>query len=256
MKALIVDDENKARANLEHVLKDYIDPDINIAGNANSAAEAEKMIRAHSPDVVFLDIEMPDENAFQFLERVSPVNFEIIFVTAYDEFAIKAFRLNAIDYILKPIRVSELRNAVERAKERLKYKQMVATHSVSFAELSQQVTNQTLPGSITLRDVDGIEIISFKNICYVEAHGSYSRFVFIKDGVVMEKLSSYPLSYYDELVPAGHFFRIHRSYILNVRHIKTVQSDSCHVVVSGDITLPVSRRRFPEMLGFLKKQNN
>lgn len=252
MNAIIVDDENKACANLESVLREYVDPNINILAIANSTIEAEKLISVHNPDVVFLDIEMPDENAFHFLERISPVNFEIIFVTAYDEFAIKAFRLNAIDYILKPIRVTDLRSAVERLKERLRHKQIIATHSISFAELSQQATSNSQFHSMTLRDVDGIEILCFKDIYYVEAHGSYSRFVFRREEKKKEIVSSYPLSYYDELLPNSLFFRIHRSYVVNVRHVKSIQSDSSSVLLENDVSLPVSRRRFSELLKFLK----
>jgi two-component system LytT family response regulator len=251
MNAIIVDDENKACRNLENMLKEYVDIAVNITGVANSTAEAEKLIRAQRPDVVFLDIEMPEEDAFHFLDRISPVEFEIVFVTAYDEFAIKAFRLNAIDYILKPIRVGDLRTAMERLQDRLRYKAIMAQNN-SYAEVSNNIINNIKYRSITLRDSETIEIVKFEDIYYIEAQGSYSNFIFLKEGTVKEILSSYPLSYYEELLPEDIFFRIHRSYFLNCKHVRKVFSDTCHVTLPGEISLPVSRRRFPLMVGFLK----
>ncbi len=103
IKVLIVDDEKKACSNLRSILSEFVDVKINVAGIAHSGVEAGRLVSEVSPDAIFLDIEMPNENAFEFLARISPFNFEVIFVTAYDEYAVRAFRLNAIDYILKPI---------------------------------------------------------------------------------------------------------------------------------------------------------
>lgn len=254
MRAIIVDDENKACKNLESVLHEYIDDTLTVIGIANSTAQAETLIKVANPDVVFLDIDMPEENAFQFLARISPVDFEIIFVTAYDEFAIKAFRLNAVDYILKPIRVSELKNAVEKLKERHSYKEILArSDRTAFLSLSEQVSNSANHHSLTIRHADGLEIMSFRDIHYAEAQGSYSRFVFVRNQVKKEVIASYPLSYFDDLLPGSIFFRIHRSYVVNICHIKSVLSDSCCVLLANGASLPVSRRRFSELLEFLRK---
>jgi two-component system LytT family response regulator len=255
MNALIVDDEKKACANLKNMLHEYIDPDINIVGIANSTLEAEALLNAHNPDVVFLDIEMPNENAFHFLERISPVNFEIIFVTAYDEFAVKAFKLNAVDYILKPISIPELKNAVEKLSERLHYKKMKAVKTISYAALSNEVINRVKLDKITLRDFNSIEIVEFKDIHFVEAQSSYSRIVFTKDNGVKEMTLSYPLSNYEEILPADIFFRVHRSYLVNCMHIKNILYDNSNqVIMTGDLVLPVSRRRFTAMLDFLRSK--
>lgn len=254
MRALIVDDEKKACSNLEKMLMTYVDTPVQIVGVANSTAEAESLIKVERPDVVFLDIEMPEENAFHFLERIGRVNFEIVFVTAYDEFALKAFRLNAIDYILKPIRVSYLKNAVDRVKERLQYKAFITENGSPYVEVSKQIIHNQKSHSITLKGSDGIEIIGFNDIYYVEAQGSYSKFVFRKGDQMKEIVSSYALSYYEELLPTNTFFRIHRSFLLNCLHVKNVLNDSCSVTTKGaDLVLPVSRRRVAVMLEFLKK---
>src|ERR1700689_5825299 len=118
LNVLIVDDEMEACDNLKNILMEYVDKEINIAGIANNTREAEAQINNFLPDAVFLDIEMPNENAFHFLSRISPFGFEVIFVTAYDEYAIKAFKLNAVDYILKPISIAELTAAVQKLKEK------------------------------------------------------------------------------------------------------------------------------------------
>jgi two-component system LytT family response regulator len=252
MRAIIVDDEKKACSNLAKMLTEYIDSSIEIVGTANSTAEAEILIKASQPDVVFLDIEMPEENAFHFLERISPVPFEIVFVTAYDEFALKAFRLNAVDYILKPIRLNYLKNTVDRLQERLQYQAFIAAST--YSELSQQVNRNGQPHIITLKGAEGVEIIAFNDIYYAEANGSYSKFVYYKGGIVKEIVSSYALSYYEELLPMQTFFRIHRSFLLNCNYVKSVLNDSCSIEIGlTEIVLPVSRRRAAVLLEFLKK---
>ncbi len=125
IQILIVDDEKKACANLRNILLEFVDPGLQIVGEANSTMEAEQLIAIHKPDAIFLDIEMPNENAFHFLERIAPFDFEVIFVTAYEEYAIRAFRLNAIDYILKPISIKDLSTAVQKLKDRIRHKRII-----------------------------------------------------------------------------------------------------------------------------------
>ncbi len=251
-KVLIVDDEKKACVNLQNLLLEYVDPDINIAGIANSTKEAEALILEHQPDALFLDIEMPNENAFAFLERVSPVNFEVIFVTAYDEYALKAFKLNAIDYILKPISIPELRTAHLKLKERLKFKRLLAKQDFSFNQLSDQVKNKSKLHKITLRDSNTIEVVEFNDLVFVEAQSSYSRIVFFKDGKEKEMVLSNPLSEYEEILPDAQFYRIHRSYLINCKQIKRISTDNGgQVIMKNDATLPVSRRRYAPLISFL-----
>src|SRR4051812_32436582 len=117
MRVLIIDDEQEACDNLKNILSEYIDSNIHVLRTANDTIAAQWLITELNPDAIFLDIDMHNENAFEFLQRIYPYNFEIIFVTAYDEFAIKAFKLNAIDYILKPINIDELTNAIIKLRE-------------------------------------------------------------------------------------------------------------------------------------------
>ena len=253
LKVLIIDDEKRACTNLKNILIEYVDPTINIVGLAYTTQEAEEYIISCSPDAVFLDIEMTNENAFDFLHRISPINFEVIFVTAFDEYAVRAFKLNAIDYILKPISILELKNAVQKLKEKLKFKKIIAENTILYNEISSQVANKAKHHSIKL---NGPEIIDFRDIYFIEAQSSYSRFVINKDRIKKEIIMSYPLSDYEEILPVSMFFRIHRSYLINCIHIKKILNDeNCFVKLNSDITLPVSRRRYPLLLEFLKNND-
>lgn len=253
LSVLIVDDEKKACANLKNLLKEYVGGDVHVAGMAYSTADAEDLIIKHAPDAVFLDIEMPHENAFRFLERISPVNFEVIFVTAYDEYALRAFKLNAVDYILKPISIDELAGAVEKLRERLRYKKIKADQATAYDELAKQVANKTKPTRITLKDANSIEVVEFRDIYLVEALSSYSRIVFQKGKEVKEMTMSNPLSDYEELFPTEMFYRVHRSYLVNCLQIgKIMKDESSQLTLKNNMVIPISRRRLPLLLTFLK----
>ncbi len=253
LNIIIIDDEKEACTNLKNILVEYIDPLINIEGIANNSFDAEKLIKHKTPDAIFLDVEMPGENAFHFLERIVPFTFEIVFVTAYDEYAVKAFKLNAIDYILKPISFSELANAVKKLKEKIYYKKYINEVSPSYTELSKQVSNKAKQHRITLKDNNNIEVVEFKDIYFIEAKGSYSRVLFSKNGVLKEITMSTSISEYEELLPMEMFYRIHKSYLINCLHVKQILKDeSSHIVINDEFTLPVSRRRYTPLLEFLK----
>jgi two-component system, LytTR family, response regulator len=253
INVLIVDDEKNACTNLENMLKEYAGQGINIIGIAHNTVDAEKQILQLKPDAVFLDIEMPKENAFHFLDRIPLINFEIVFVTSYNEYAIKAFRLNAVDYILKPISINELISAVEKLKGRVQYKKILPKNNLSFAQLSEQVDNIFPPNKIILKSVNVTEVVDFKNIYVVEAQSSYSKIIFHKKNGLKEIVMSNPLSDYEDLLPTDIFYRIHRSYLINCAHIKKIWKDgSNNVTLDGDIVLPISRRRHTLMLDFLK----
>lgn len=255
LNVLIIDDEKKACLNLKNILLEFIDPNINILGFAHNTTQAEQKIKELKPHAVFLDIEMPNENAFLFLERIAPVNFDVIFVTAYDEYAVKAFRFNAIDYILKPISIQELSTAVEKLKDKAKFKK-ISTERISFDELSNQIANKVKQHKITLKDNNRIEIIDIKNLYYIEALGSYSKIVFIKDQETNEMTLSAPLSDYEELLPAEIFYRIHRSYLVNCTQIKKIENnENLQVILRNKISIPVSRRRYTSLLKFLKNND-
>jgi len=256
IKILIVDNEKKACDNVKNILLEFVDPEIDIVGVAYNTREAEEKINEFNPDGVFLDIEMPEENAFHFLDRISPVNFEVIFVTAYDDYAIRAFRLNAIDYILKPISISELENAVKKLKEKVRFKQYITHKIVSYSELAEQVSNKTKQNKIRVKHANGNEVIDFNDIYFIEAQSSYSKILFNKNGSVKELTMSHPLSDYEEILPEETFYRIHRSYLINCAQIKQISDyANCRLTLNNDLVVPVSRRKFEPLLEFLKSND-
>lgn len=253
INVLIVDDEKNACINLGNLIAKFVTKNIRVAGIATSTAEALFMIDTLQPDAIFLDIDMPEENAFQFLQRIPPYSFDIVFVTAYDQYAVKAFRLNAVDYILKPIDIDELVNAVDRLYERRKSKNAMYVDKEEYSEVLVQLTNRSPVRKIKLKSVNGIELVSFEHIYFIEGEGAYSRVFFHKGDGVCEMLLSNSLSEYEELLPSDMFYRVHKSYLVNCTHInKFVSNESIHIVLKHNFSIPVSRRRVITLKKFLK----
>lgn len=253
INVLLVDDEKEARNNLQQLLHRQHEQDIRIIGQAQNTREAEQIISEQMPHAVFLDIEMPGENALRFLERLAPFSFEVIFVTAYDVHAIKAFRLNAIDYLLKPIHPLELSMAVGKLLERLQYKYLTTDNDWRYKELNGQISGRNSPQKITLRDTQSLEIVDFRDILFLEAKGSYCRVVFRANGAEKSMTMSYNLAEYEELLPSHMFLRIHRSYLVNVLHIRQLtKGESAQLVLHNGTLLPVGRRRLNNVIDFLK----
>lgn len=253
LNVLLVDDEREACENLQNILSQFIDHPVNIMGFAHSTREAEEKIRQLSPDAIFLDIEMPNENAFQFLERVGAVNFDIIFVTAYDEYAIRAFKLNAVDYILKPINIEDLKKAIEKLKERVTYRKIININAQGYNDLAQQINLRKKQSQIILRDNNTWETLPFTSIVYIKAMGSYSKIFYQTNGEEKNILMSRSISEYEDLMPKDMFFRSHRSYLVNCDYVQKLTKEEIPSIVLTDKTvLPIGRRRFSELVAFLK----
>lgn len=253
INVLLIDDEKNACTNLQNLLSEYTHQSINVSGLAHSTRDAEALIRESVPDAVFIDIDMPVENAFQFLQRIAPFTFEVIFVTAYDQYAVKAFRLNAVDYILKPIDIDELILAVERLQERISIKKIISNDNISYLDLLSQVSKKAESHKIRLKSVNYSEIIDFDDIYFVEAQGSYSRIVFAKNSITSEIIMSNPLSDYEELLPVALYYRVHKTYLINCRHVtKLISDDNNYIILHNEFTIPVSRRRILPLKKFLK----
>ena len=251
---LIVDDEKEACDNIVNMLRDYVESEINILGVAHDTVQAEKMINDLKPEAVFLDIEMPGENAFQFLQRIKTYDFEIVFVTAYDQFAIQAFKLNAVDYILKPISIDELTEAVSKLKQRISLRNFSIERDRQV-DVLKQIANKEKQQKLALKGANNIEMVDFNDIYYIEGSGSYSLFCFRKKSESMAMTVSNSIYEYEALLPGNMFFRIHKSYLINCMHIhKIVNDDACGVMMANSKEqLPVSRRRFSGFIDFLKE---
>jgi two-component system, LytTR family, response regulator len=234
MKAIIIDDEAKARRIMRMFLQEYC-PTVEVVAEVESVSEGVKAIQKHQPDVVFLDIEMPGYNGFQLLDFFETIDFEIVFATAYSEYAIKAFQVSAIDYLLKPIQIDQLIAAVqkvEHSRAMNTIQQRLATLQANMSE--RRIQRIILPLS------DGSLFIDLKDIICLKAEGSYVQF-YLADGnkiLVSKNLKEYE----EQLTTAEGFFRTHRSYLVNTHHVQRVNSDGA-ILLTRDLLAALSREK-------------
>jgi two-component system LytT family response regulator len=243
MKILIVDDEPNARENLRILLERYI-PGVTVAAVAGSVREGLLEVQKHQPDLVFLDIEMPHENGFTFLEKVPGINFEVIFVTAYDHYAVKAFKFSAVDYLLKPVDVDELQQAVSKV---IAKKEQAGKTNVPLKTLveNKNLLN-TADKKIVLSLADQFLFVELKDIIRLEAEDYYTWFyIRNRDRVLICK----NLGEYEELLSEDDFFRVHKSHLINLNHIqKVLKGDGGLVVMSDNSQVPISKVKKNEFL--------
>ncbi len=252
IRAIIVDDEIGACENLKAILTQYC-PYITVLECAQTTAEAESHILNYKPDLVFLDIEMPNESGIEFIRRIWPINFEIVFVTAYDQYAIKTFRLKALDYILKPINIDYLKESALRISETILSKKNVSISSSNAPARLISYTQEGKEDHIILRHNSIYEIIPFENIIYLQADGSYSSFVINDNNLQKKIITTYNLAYYEEILPK-EFIRCHRSFLVNMNKAASLNlvPDEKKIVLTTDEEIPISRRRLAAIKKHLK----
>jgi two-component system LytT family response regulator len=247
MKAILVDDEPKGREVLRALLEKFC-PTVEVMGTAGSVDDAKFLIDKIQPDIVFLDVEMPGGNGFKLLDETDRNNFEIIFVTSYGHYAIPALRYSAIDYLLKPVEIEDLKSAVLRVDERLQKKN---NSKVNYKALNE---NLALPASqqrIAVHGVNDIRFVSIKDIIRFEGDNNYS-FIFTAQG---EKFhTSKTLKDYEELLQSQlNFVRIHKTHIINLDHLsKFIKNDGGYIIMSDGSQVEVSRRKKQELMERLK----
>lgn len=235
IKTIVIDDEKKSVSTLTMLINEYCS-NLEIVGTANSVIEAIKEINMKNPDLIFLDIEMPYATGFDLLESIPERNFDVIFITAFDHYAVKAFKYCAVDYILKPIDIEELVASVDRfVKRKNKSSSQFPDYDLLLEKIKSQ--NQT---KIAVPLSDGLEYLNTEDIIRVEADRSYSTIYLVnkKTIVVCKNLSDFQSILNDK------FFRIHKSHIVNLVHIKRLsRSDSGYVEMSDGSKIVISRRR-------------
>lgn len=242
IKAILIDDEKNAITALRLALEAYC-PDVKIVGTAQSATEGIREIRSNDPEVVFLDIQMPHMSGIELLEALgADRNFDLIFVTAFDEFAIKAFRLSAIDYLLKPIGVTELKEAVKKVIDR---RGVLETVPVRAAKL-----REALKGKLAIPGKRGNEYVELSDIIRIEAEGSYSFIHFTNRRPL---LVSKNLKEFQSSLEADTFFRVHKSHMINLRFIKeySPSKDGGQLKMIDDSLVEISRIRKAELVAIL-----
>ncbi|WP_346880732.1 LytTR family DNA-binding domain-containing protein [uncultured Algibacter sp.] len=243
LTAIIVEDEETSREILKNYLKKYC-PSISVLGEASNIEEALVLIRNNDLDLVFLDVEMPYGNAFDLLEKVGDVNFETIFVTAYNHYAIEALNAHASYYLMKPISIDELIKAVDYVTE-IKTKEDALQDQILVPK-----TNNSINGKITIPQLNGFEVINTSDILFCKADDNYTE-IYLNTN--KKKIVSKTLKYFEEALHDSNFARVHKSYLVNVNEIvKYVKGKGGSVVLSNGKEIMVSSSKKSDLLSYFK----
>lgn len=248
MKVIIIDDENKARRVLKTLIQEDC-PSIQEIHEASNLMEGVKKIKLLQPDIVFLDIEMPEHSGLEIINflKDDPVNFQIIFTTAYNQYAIEALKLSAIDYILKPIDSEELINAVCKAKIAIEKNNI--TNKLSNIE---KVFNQLSLNKIALEVPKGIMFVAHEDVILFEADGVYTK-VYLKNGKT-ELITKTLKHFTDQLEDKSIFYKPHRSYLINLKYMsQLVKKEGLHIVLENNKTIPIARDKKEEFMKMVEK---
>lgn len=236
IQTVLIEDEKKSLKTLETMLGRYC-PEIEITGTAGTVHDGKQTIEKLNPDLVFLDIAMPDGDAFDLLNSLDVINFEVIFITAYNEFALKAFHFSALHYLLKPINHTDLVEAVSRYQR---------NHSKSRVDERIEILNQSLHSNfarISLPTLEGLTILEIEHIIRIEADSNYCQF-HLDDGSAL--LVSKPLSYFEDLLHELNFFRVHNTHIINLNHVRRYNRGRGGMIILTDgsqITVSAHRKK-------------
>ena len=246
MQTIIVDDEKPSRDNLEAIIKEYF-PELIVLGSARNVEGAYNLINQLKPDLVFLDIELGFETGFDLLNRFGSLDFEVIFITAYEDYAVKAFRTKAVDYLLKPIDIDHLKDAIIKVSENIKFKK---TKKVSDLKENVSLSANTGNNFLRVSSDDGAEFISFDDIIYFRSDNYYTNIV-LENGRTI--LSTKTLKDYEQLIKSLNFYRIHNSYIINIKFLKSVVvKEEYFAQLNNNMKITISRRRKDDFLRFLE----
>ena len=242
MKGIIVDDEFKSRESLRILLEEFCEG-VEVCALCQNVDEGLEAIKKYKPEIVFLDIQMQRESGFDLLTRIKNIGFEVIFTTAHSEYAIKAFKFSAIDYLLKPIDIAELKRAIGKVD-----KKMNGDISTRLQHLIQNLQPAQGNHKLALPTLDGLVFVKVSDIIYCEASSNYTEII-VQDG--KKYVVSRTLKEYEDLLTGHNFYRIHNSYLINLNAIKKyIRGEGGYVVMNNDQSLTVSKRKKD---GFLEK---
>lgn len=240
MKYVVIDDEKPARENLKTTLREYF-PDLIPVGEADSSKTGVELLNRVSTDLVFLDIDLFDGTGFGMLEKLEKIDFQLIFVTAYNDYAIRAFRVNALYYILKPIVLGELLKAVNRARENQRISQ-----NGRYREMLNNISESPVSQKLAIRESTGIRYLHIADIIRCKSDNSYTEF-YLKNG--QKFTSSRSLKDYSEILSEFGFFRIHQSHLVRLSSIsRIVREGGTFVELDSGDTLPLSRRKKDDLI--------
>jgi two-component system LytT family response regulator len=237
LRAVIVEDEKHSRETLKNLLEEFC-LNIEVVGLAGNVEEAVTTIKEVQPDVIFLDIELQTGTGFDVLNQVSHLNFEVIFTTAFEQYAIKAVKFSSLDYLLKPIDLEELQQAVDKAqtkKNQAVYKKQLETLMLNLKQQKPKLNK------ICLATSEGFEFIEVNDIIYCKAEGSYTSFVLKNESKL---LVSKHLKEYENLLLEQGFMRVHNSFLINLKEVKKyIKADGGYIIMNNDDTVSISRSK-------------
>lgn len=246
INTILIDDEQDSLDDLHETIGKYC-REVNVLGGFSNPTQGLDAIRQLKPDLIFLDVQMPGMSGFELLEQISSIQFEVIFVSAFDRYAIKAIRFSALDYLVKPIDVDELMRAVARVKER--------KNQNSFSIQSALHNNARLKSGVIERvavpSADGIDFFEIKDIIFCKADGCYT-IIYLKGK--QQKIVTRVLKDFEDFLSESGFCRVHNSFLINLRHVRRyIRGEGGYVIMTDDHHVDISRRRKDEFLSLLNK---
>ncbi len=248
IRTILVDDEPRGINTLKKLLQEYC-PEIKIIAECPDAETAKEKIELLEPQLLFLDISLPRKSSFDLLAELDNISFEIIFVTAHNEYTLQAFHYSAVDYLMKPIDEDLLVDAVQRASERIAVKSTNNNVTAFLHNLQKSQTPQEM--KLCIPSVKGFQVVDLKDILYCEATGSYTNFYFTDKRMIC---SAKTIHVYEDLLSDAGFIRIHKSYLINLMHVKEyIRGEGGMLVLSNGTEVEVSRRKKEALLARMKE---
>lgn len=246
LNAIIVDDEEFARENLRMLIEDYC-PEVQLVGAASSAAQARQLIEDQNPDLLFLDIMMPGEDGFMFLQSLESRKFQVIFTTAFRDYALRAIKESAVDYLEKPIDIDELQKAIRKAKEVNDLKKSNKIPELRLAKILENIALTNSVEKTVIPTKDGLAVVKNTDIIHLEAFENYTT-IYLTGG--KKYVSSKSIKAFEDKLDPNMFFRVHKSHIINItHHLKELhRTDGNLAVLSDGTQVPVARRKLQEFL--------
>jgi len=246
LRTIIIDDEPHMRQTLEKLVKEYC-PNVKLVAKADGVKTGVQAIKKYHPDLILLDIKMNDGTGFDLLKQLEPVYFKVLFITAFDQYAIKAFKFSALDYLLKPIDPNDLTNAVNKA-EQIVLKEL--NTQLDVMEDNMQSDSKTKK-KIILKTFDNIHLVKISDIIYCQADDNYTNFHLLENNKIMV---SNTLKEYDEMLSEFGFFRVHQSYLINLGHIvRFEKSEGGNVILANEHKVPVASRKREQLLEMFER---
>lgn len=247
---LIVDDEPQARELLRGMIQKFLGDELFVIDDVDNVDGAVKVINEHRPELVFLDIQMPGKKGFELFNAFNTVFFDVIFTTAYDEYAIQAIKHSAVDYIMKPITPPDLFECIKRLKRKTN---AVSNHTRIMNFLNQVDLNANQFNRVALPTENGFTLVKLNQIVYAEADGNYCRVHTLDNKNV---LISKTLKHLEELLPSDVFFRIHKSYLINLNYLDAFsRKEQNEVCMNNGVKLPVSFRKKESFIAAITRKN-